>query len=236
MSHERSVTHPLAGAVRYRFETPASRAPVKLLEGYEQNLERVRVPQLAAVPRRPESGTNSAAEMEPDPWVLFHRSAAAQLQEAFSEVEAEGLLDQVLAFGGEFEPRLRSVLPPGSSPALPRGSGTNSAAEMEPDPLAYTTELSAHALGLAVDLNPVENPLGQDGCRGWRVRHQFADEMEPDPPGGLRELAPLFERHGFRWGGYDKPCNASHFEVARFLQPGETLELFSLHADPTGDV
>jgi hypothetical protein len=65
--------------------------------------------------------------------------------------------------------------------------------------------LSSHALGLAFDINFKFNPSG--------VVPPAADEE-----GSVRELVPIFEKHGFVWGGTWKFPDGGHFQV-RTLQP-----------------
>lgn len=65
--------------------------------------------------------------------------------------------------------------------------------------------LSSHTWGIAIDINVAWNGYG----------------AVPAPLGVLgsvRELVPVFEAHGFAWGGYFAPqkyCDGMHFELAR---------------------
>lgn len=62
-----------------------------------------------------------------------------------------------------------------------------------------STQLSNHATGLAFDINAGANRAGR----------------EPAPvgtPGSVRELVPIFEKHGFRWGGTFSFRDGGHFE------------------------
>lgn len=62
---------------------------------------------------------------------------------------------------------------------------------------------STHAMGIAFDLNVSTNPLG-------------GPIRPPGSEGSLVELAPIFEAHGFVWGGtYQRP-DPMHFEYLRF--------------------
>lgn len=105
-----------------------------------------------------------------------------QWRAAWQEVTDAGLLDSRVTLGDVYAARLTRIQP---------------------------ATLSAHALGLAFDLNPAQHPLGAD-CLGW------------DQPGSVRALVPVFERWGFRWGGFDQPSNGSHFEVRAILPAGVT--------------
>ncbi|MGO4127937.1 M15 family metallopeptidase [Inquilinus sp. YAF38] len=107
--------------------------------------------------------------------IRFHRAAAPALQAVFAEIEAQGLLGDIRTFDGAFVPR------------TVRG------------PLR---RLSAHALGIAIDLNSSWNRYGQP---------PVADGAE----GSLARVVPIFERHGFAWGGRTGPlADPGHFEFA----------------------
>ncbi|GAB4452481.1 MAG: hypothetical protein OHK0029_03470 [Armatimonadaceae bacterium] len=69
------------------------------------------------------------------------------------------------------------------------------------------TRLSLHALGIAFDINAPWNPLGEPPAAAGT-------------PGSVRELVPIFIKHGFLWGGHfrSRP-DGMHFEIARFTAP-----------------
>jgi len=68
------------------------------------------------------------------------------------------------------------------------------------------SELARHALGTAFDINFANNVIG-------------AVPAPAGAMGSVRELVPIFEKHGFEWGGkYDRPVGM-HFE---FSLPKET--------------
>lgn len=61
---------------------------------------------------------------------------------------------------------------------------------------------SNHAFGTALDINADFNGQGDEPAQlGAR--------------GSVRELVPIFERHGFRWGGLFPTPDGMHFEVAQ---------------------
>jgi hypothetical protein len=62
-----------------------------------------------------------------------------------------------------------------------------------------TSKLSVHALGLAFDINCQSNRYG-------------APALEQDQPGSVKELVPILEKHGYRWGGTFLTPDACHFE------------------------
>jgi hypothetical protein len=88
---------------------------------------------------------------------------------------------------------------------------------------------SLHAYGLAIDINPVQNPyvaIGNDGNAHYSPPQgvQHANRLVHRPgkhcrPGMAEEAAGVFARHGFRlWGGYwDAPVDYQHFQVERRL-------------------
>lgn len=61
--------------------------------------------------------------------------------------------------------------------------------------------LSFHTWGTAIDLNVPGNPRGSKGLMD-------------------RRIVAIFERWGFRWGGYWSYTDPMHFELARIVKPG----------------
>lgn len=93
--------------------------------------------------------------------------------------------------------------------------------------VAGSSQWSLHAYGLAIDLNPVENPfieIADDG-RSLRVSpaasgREFVNRREPrpgkPPRSGLAEaVVDLFAEHGLLvWGGdWNSPIDYQHFEA-----------------------
>lgn len=88
---------------------------------------------------------------------------------------------------------------------------------------------SLHAYGLAIDINPLQNPyvsFDGDGVAHYRPPQgaQFANRLarrpgKPCRPGMAEEVVALFAAHGFPvWGGYwDAPLDYQHFQVDRKL-------------------
>lgn len=104
--------------------------------------------------------------------IKFHRLAVPHLKAAIAEVAKLGLTRQILTFDGAWSPRYLA------------GNGN-----------VY----SAHAFGIALDINAKWNAFGR-----------------PPPgvgqQGSVAELVPIFERHGFYWGGrFARPDN-NHFQ------------------------
>lgn len=61
--------------------------------------------------------------------------------------------------------------------------------------------LSPHALGIAFDINASNNPVGTTA-------------QPAGAPGSVLRLVPVFERHGFVWGGRGSRPDPMHFEFA----------------------
>src|SRR5262249_19633887 len=67
------------------------------------------------------------------------------------------------------------------------------------------TKPSNHAFGTAFDINGIFNGFGSIPPAAGRR-------------GSVRELVPIFEKHGFLWGGtFTHKPDGMHFEVARFV-------------------
>ena len=86
---------------------------------------------------------------------------------------------------------------------------------------ANTDTLSRHALGLAIDLNPLENPfLTFDGDGTMHILPEegapYAYDRSADIPHVITESDDayiLFSEHGFNWGGHwSSPIDYQHFE------------------------
>ena len=75
--------------------------------------------------------------------------------------------------------------------------------------------LSRHAWGIAFDINAAWNGLGQVPAAVGKT-------------GSVRELVPLFERHGFCWGGrWESRPDGMHVELARLLEYPATSSGFA---------
>ena len=113
--------------------------------------------------------------------VRCHRLIADQLRAALAAIEAAGLAGAIdLAdwhrAGGCFVPRRRCWNP--------------------------KRALSAHAWGIAIDINPSTNRYGTRG------------NMDP-------RIVAVFERRGFQWGGRWRTPDPMHFEVVRVMPQAE---------------
>lgn len=96
-----------------------------------------------------------------------------------------------------------------------------------------SSSFSLHAYGLAIDINPLNNPFvvfdepeGKASIfppAGWRFMNRRLQR-----PGMVEKIAPIFEELGFSiWGGdWTTPIDYHHFQVPRGL--AELLALSSL--------
>jgi transcriptional regulator of aromatic amino acid metabolism len=105
--------------------------------------------------------------------VKVNKHVAEQFINVFDEIEKEGLVKYIISYGGSYNPRYI------------RGS---------------TTKLSNHSLGLAIDVNMLQNKLNTIGA-------------EPGTYGSLHEVAPIFNKHGFLWGATFSRKDYMHFEA-----------------------
>ena len=88
--------------------------------------------------------------------------------------------------------------------------------------VAGTNTLSLHAYGLAIDLNPVQNPFIQIAAGKPAVSpdegKQYLDRKVPKP-GMAETVIDIFADNGFSiWGGdWHNPIDYQHFQVSRAL-------------------
>ncbi len=88
--------------------------------------------------------------------------------------------------------------------------------------VAGTTTLSLHAYGLAIDLNPVENPFIQIAAGKRKVSPDEGKlylNRKPAKPGMAEKVIDIFADNGFSiWGGdWQNPIDYQHFQVGRPL-------------------
>jgi len=105
--------------------------------------------------------------------IRLHRLAAEPFANAIRDIKAAGLLDRILEWGGSYVDRT----------------------------IRGTQRPSAHALGLAFDIN-------------YRTNVFRAPALRTGVKGSVEELAPIFKKYGFKWGGEANPPEAAHFELA----------------------
>ena len=70
---------------------------------------------------------------------------------------------------------------------------------------APSTEPSEHSFGTAFDINNEFNPQGKMPPKDGQV-------------GSVRKLVPIFEKHGFKWGGNFSTPDGMHFEIVKLMQ------------------
>jgi hypothetical protein len=91
-----------------------------------------------------------------------------------------------------------------------------------------STHKSLHAYGVAIDLNPVENPFvtrsGATFTFDPPAGADYANRLvhrpgKPDRRGAAEEVVSIFAENGFtQWGGYwDDPIDYQHFDIGRDL-------------------
>jgi len=127
-----------------------------------ENIISVTIPQLAEL--TPSHGR-----------IRFHKKAASQLVNAFSEIERKGLCKYLVTWNGSFVPRH----------------------------ICWDSRkgLSRHSWGTAFDINVQWNGYGKDPA----AENKY---------GTVMPLVPIFESHGFAWGGLWRTPDGMHFEVA----------------------
>ncbi len=92
-------------------------------------------------------------------------------------------------------------------------------------PIEGSSLASMHSYGLAIDINPVQNPFitfepGNEHQptiqpkEGWQYLNRHNQK-----PGMVEDIVPLMAEHGFfRWGGtWTTPIDFHHFEVTRTI-------------------
>jgi hypothetical protein len=109
--------------------------------------------------------------------------------------------------------------------------------------------ISLHAYGLAIDLNPVQNPYLAQSGGVIKIEPpagaEYINRLNERPskrfrPGMAEAVVRIFADNGFLiWGGYwDEPIDYQHFQVSRKLaerlaraSPSEAAEVFSRVVD-----
>jgi hypothetical protein len=107
--------------------------------------------------------------------------------------------------------------------------------------------ISLHAYGLAIDINPIQNPYAKRSGATLTFNPpagaDFANRLDDRPgkgrrPGMAELVIDAFAEHGFlTWGGYwDDPIDYQHFQVSRSLAeelarliPAQANAVFNRH-------
>lgn len=77
--------------------------------------------------------------------------------------------------------------------------------------IAGTDQLSLHAFGLAVDINPWQNPCRSHGI--WLPVGAYHDPLVPGTITGDSKVAAVFREHGFECGvDWQEPFDPQHFQ------------------------
>lgn len=155
---------------------------------------------------------------------------------------------------GMFEELLRRRFPIARARLMHHYGGDDAASMRDNNTSAFNHRavtggpLSLHAYGLAIDINPVQNPyiaLDDDGRArvspegGIRYANRAAQRPGKAARVGLaEEVVQVFAHHGFTvWGGdWDNPIDYQHFQVSRrlaerlaSLPPDQARAAFRLH-------
>ena len=82
--------------------------------------------------------------------------------------------------------------------------------------IAGTNKLSLHAYGLAIDINPMQNPFIQNGKILPANGKDFIDRSKVKA-GMIEPVVEVFYKYGFtEWGGnWQEPIDYHHFQVPR---------------------
>ncbi len=87
--------------------------------------------------------------------------------------------------------------------------------------IAGSTKFSMHAYGLAIDINPVQNPYIEIKDDAYVQVHPKSGvdflNRSNIRPGMVESIVPIFKKYGFsEWGGnWNKPIDYHHFQVPR---------------------
>lgn len=106
----------------------------------------------------------------------------------------------------------------------------NNSSALNQRPIAGSDQLSIHSYGLAIDINPVQNPYivfnYKDGSAqyfpsaGIEFANRSENRMGKEKRGGLAEsVIDIFYKNGLNiWGGnWDEPTDYQHFQTSRSL-------------------
>jgi hypothetical protein len=98
----------------------------------------------------------------------------------------------------------------------------NNTSSFNDRPVAGSTTLSMHAYGLAIDLNPIQNPYLEGIGREHHISPQGGErylDRADIRPGMAETVTDVFADNGFSiWGGdWHNPIDYQHFQVSRGL-------------------
>lgn len=93
----------------------------------------------------------------------------------------------------------------------------NNTSGYNPRCIQGTDTVSMHAYGLAIDVNPRENPYIVDGVVYPEDGSSYLDRAS-SVPGMIEPIVPIFKDYGFMWGGdWATPTDYHHFQMPRVL-------------------
>jgi hypothetical protein len=116
-------------------------------------------------------------------------------------------------YAADFPIEEMRVVEPAELTAPPTGDDNNTTAFVC-RPAVGLTRWSAHALGLAVDVNPFQNPYSKGDLVLPELASAYLDRSH-ERPGMIHDGDPVvtaFERIGWKWGGrWTSPVDRHHF-------------------------
>ena len=75
-------------------------------------------------------------------------------------------------------------------------------------------QLSPHSFGIAIDINPLQNPyIDSDGATHPKRGAQFLDRSNIRPGMVNDDVIRIFQQNGFEWGGNWKDVDYHHFQL-----------------------
>ncbi|HZO47778.1 MAG TPA: M15 family metallopeptidase [Xanthobacteraceae bacterium] len=141
-------------------------------------------------------------------------------------VVLDAVADHVLAIFVALRSR---AFPIASARLMNQYSGNDSASMARNNTSAFnvrrvegTNTISLHSYGVAIDLNPIQNPYVERGPRGIEVDPPAGASYvnrQNRRPGMAEAVVEVFAHHGFaQWGGYwRRGIDYQHFQVGRRL-------------------
>ncbi|MDQ9169279.1 M15 family metallopeptidase [Oxalobacteraceae bacterium R-40] len=160
-----------------------------------------------------------------------------------------------------FEELFRRRFPIGGARAMEHYDGDDTASMRDNNTSGFNHRaltgggsLSVHAYGLAIDINPVQNPYIAFAGEGQakvspEAGSRYANRArlrpgKPERQGMAEDIVHVFAHHGFViWGGdWDNPIDYQHFQISRklaeqlaALPADKAREIFRLHVKQVRD-
>lgn len=98
-----------------------------------------------------------------------------------------------------------------------KSMAANNTSGYNPRYIPGTDRLSLHAYGLAIDINPRENPYIVNGIVHPAEGNAYLDRHK-NVQGMIEPIVPLFKEYGFIWGGdWTTTIDYHHFQMPRLF-------------------